>query len=92
MASKIPQVRLSKPKVELAMRDHPERITQQRLADRIGVDETLMSRYMNGSRTIPVDRAVRLADWLRVPLMTLTDDGADICPACGQVKVAGVAA
>lgn len=88
MRYRLPQVDIDKAKVERAIREHPDRrLTKGRLADRLGIDPTLFSHYLAGRRRMPIDQAVRLADWLREPLTGITDSECQPCPTCGQYPV-----
>jgi len=50
-------------------------ISQKELAKRIGIDETAMSRYVNGSRTPRIDILANLARELDVTIEYLVGEG-----------------
>jgi len=50
-------------------------ITQKELAKRIGIDETAMCRYVNGSRTPRIDILTNLAKELDVTIEYLVGEG-----------------
>jgi len=47
-------------------------LTQSALAERLGIQQTVYSRYERGARTIPLEHLMRLADYYDVSLDYLT--------------------
>ena len=47
-------------------------LTQSALAERLGIQQTVYSRYERGARTSPLEHLMRLADYYDVSLDYLT--------------------
>lgn len=47
-------------------------LTQSALAERLGIQQTVYSRYERGARTIPLELLLQLADYYDVSLDYLT--------------------
>ena len=62
-------------------------LTSQRIADRLNIDPTLLSHYVNGRRECSFATAERIADWLNIDIHDLIEPDSTICFECGQ-KVA----
>ena len=58
--------------------------TGQRVADRLDIDKTLLSHYVNGRRDIAYSQAVRLADLLHVDVAAVIDPDSVRCAHCGN--------
>ena len=73
----------------LAARSRPrDDWTNQRVADRLDINNTLLSHFVNGRREIPYSQAVRIADLLWVTVGDIIDEESIRCPTCGTAKAA----
>ena len=51
---------------------HDSDLTQQQIADILGIKQTVYSRYERGHQTIPLEHLLVLADYYKVSLDFLT--------------------
>lgn len=71
--------------VQLLMRSHG--VSQRDLAKTFGVDETLVSRYIHNTRTIPFERLCILAEKIGAQVGDIaTLKVAVACPECAHCK------
>ena len=69
------------------------RLKNQRIADRLRIDATLLSHYVNGRREMPFEQAVRAADLLGCDVEDIVEVNRYRCTACGcDHRLHGVAA
>ena len=96
MSDKV-RVRLDKAGYAKALK--PTRFTSQRIADRLDIDKTLLSHYVNGRRDISYSKAIRIADLLGVDISQIIEPDSvrfawakpGVCPECRHCREQAVA-